>query len=136
VDGSAAVWIKGNVMSVAAWPVLAVFCALVLTMAMYGLAVSGHFPSEHRGRQFRTPGGRTLMWGSMLVAIMLTVAGGILAMKVLPWYAAVIGGGGALLAAPMLLQALPDRVVDGRRGLLAFVMVGAALTHALGRLTS
>ncbi len=49
-----------------------------------------------------------------------------LAWRALPWYATVIGGGAALLFAPLLLQPLPDSFVNGRRGLLVFC-VGAVL---------
>jgi hypothetical protein len=46
---------------------------------------------------------------------------------VLPWHLAVIGGGAALLFAPLLLQPLPDSFVDGRRGLLAFSAAAVSL---------
>ena len=49
-----------------------------------------------------------------------------LAWHAVPWYATVIGGGAALLFAPLLLQPLPDTFVNGRRGLLVFC-AGAAL---------
>jgi hypothetical protein len=46
--------------------------------------------------------------------------------KMIPWYAAVIGGGLAILVAPMVLQLFSDRFVDGRASLVSFA-VGSAL---------
>jgi hypothetical protein len=54
----------------------------------------------------------------------------VLAWMALPWYATVIGGGAALLFAPLLLQPLPDSFVNGRRGLLVFA-AGAVVLAAL-----
>ena len=56
---------------------------------------------------------------SLLVAIFA-------AWKMIPWYAAVIGGGLAILVAPMVLQLFSDRFVDGRASLVSFA-VGSAL---------
>ena len=51
----------------------------------------------------------------------------ILSWQLIPWYAAVIGGGLAILAAPLVLQQFPDRFVDGRAALLSFAAAGIAL---------
>ena len=45
----------------------------------------------------------------------------------LPWPATVIGSVLALLFAPLVLQSLPDRFVDGRRALIVFAGAACAL---------
>ena len=57
----------------------------------------------------------------------------VLAWRALPWYATVIGGGAALLFAPLLLQPLPDSFVNGRRGLLVFAAGAIALAALMWR---
>jgi hypothetical protein len=42
----------------------------------------------------------------------------------IPWYAAVIGGGLAILAAPVVLQQFTDTFVDGLASLLSFAGAG------------
>ena len=72
---------------------LAVFMGLVLTLALYGLAASGHFPSEHRGPALQGGFGALLLWGTMLVAGLVLLGALVFAMERLPIYASVIGGG-------------------------------------------
>jgi hypothetical protein len=108
---------------------LALFMALVLVLSLYGLAVAGHFPVEHRSPSLRTTGGAAILWGTIALAVLLAIATLAIAWQRLPIYAAVIGGGMALLAAPLLLQPFPDTFVNGRRGLLSFA--GLALLLAL-----
>ena len=57
------------------------------------------------------------------------------AWRLIPWYAAVIGGGFAILVAPLVLQQFPDRFVDGRASLLSFAAAGALLALLLVRLS-
>jgi hypothetical protein len=115
-------------------PELAVFMALVLVLSVYGLTASGHFPAEHRTPQLRTAGGRVILWGTIALCAALVLATLAFAWARVPLYAAVIGGGAMALAAPMLLQPLPDSFVDGRRALLAFTGLGIALALVAGRL--
>jgi hypothetical protein len=51
------------------WPALAVFVVLVLSVSLYGLTASGHFPSEHRGATVRSAGGTAVLWLTMLVSV-------------------------------------------------------------------
>jgi hypothetical protein len=39
----------------------------------------------------------------------------------------VLGAGGAVLVAPLLLQPLPDSFVNGRRGLITFALAASVL---------
>jgi len=110
-------------------PELAVFMALVLVLALYALTVSGHFPAEYRAPALKTAGGQVLLWGTLALCAALTVLVARFAWRHVPLYAAAIGGGAMLLAAPLILRPLPDSFVNGRRGLLFFT--GLALGLAL-----
>ena len=115
-------------------PELAVFMALVLVLSLYGLAVSGHFPAEHRTSALRTGVGRLILWGTIALCAALALTTLAFAWARVPLYAAVIGGGAMALVAPLLLQPLPDSFVDGRRALLTFTGLGIALALVAGRL--
>ena len=115
-------------------PELSLFMALVLVLSLYWLTASGHFPEEHRAASLKTAGGQALLWGTMLIAALLTLAALGFAWVRLPISAAVIGGGLMVLVAPLLLQPLPDSFVDGRRGLVLFVALGTALALLGSRL--
>jgi hypothetical protein len=115
-------------------PELSLFMALVLVLSLYWLTASGHFPEEHRAASLKTAGGQALLWGTMLIAALLTLAALCFAWARLPISAAVIGGGLMVLVAPLLLQPLPDSFVDGRRGLVIFVALGTALALLGSRL--
>ncbi len=113
------------------WGALIVFALLVLSAALYGLTVSGQFPSEHRAEALRTTGGVTILWSTMAVGLATAIAALVLAWSALPWTWAVIVGGSVLLMAPLILQLFPDSFVDGRAGLLVFAGLGAVLSLAL-----
>jgi hypothetical protein len=53
------------------------------------------------------------------------------AWRLIPWYAAVIGGGAGVLVAPLVLQWFPDRFVDGKRGLMSFAAAALLLSLLL-----
>lgn len=108
---------------------LVLFMALVLVLSLYGLAVAGHFPVEHRSPSLRTTGGAAILWGTIALAALLAAVTLSIAWQRLAISAAIIGGGMALLAAPLLLQPLPDSFVNGRHGLLSFA--GLALLLAI-----
>jgi hypothetical protein len=101
--------------------------ALVLAAAMQGLAASGHFP---RAAGQAGPGPIAL-FGSMALALASFAGGAAAALRFTPWYAAVIGGGLAVLAAPLVLQWFPDRFVDGRGALAALACAAAVFAIAL-----
>jgi hypothetical protein len=100
--------------------------ALMLAASLQGLAASGHFPRQP-GAAWISGFGRSILFGSITLGI-AGLAGGIpAALWVIPWYAAVIGGGLSVLAAPLVLQLFPDRFVDGRGSLLVFATLSAVL---------
>ncbi|MGI8526835.1 MAG: hypothetical protein ACR2K5_11795 [Pseudolabrys sp.] len=106
---------------------LVLFAALVLTLSLHALAVSGHFPAAHRSAPLSSGPGPAILYGSMALAIACALIGIVSAARLIPWYASIIGGGLAILAAPLVLQRFPDRFVDGRAALIWFAAVGAGL---------
>jgi len=106
---------------------LMVFAALLLAAALLALSASGHFPL--RSGAARYPGGLAL-GVSMLAGAAATAAGLITAWRHLPWPPAVIAGGLAILAAPLVLQTFSDRFVDGS-GSLATFAGGAVVLAAI-----
>ena len=110
---------------------LVVFVALVLVLSLLALTASGHFPREHRTPALASWFGLTLLFVSIFLAIVCLIAGLTAAWHSIPWYAAVIGAGVAILASPLVLQQLPDRFVDGRAALQIFSVIGIFLTLLL-----
>jgi hypothetical protein len=113
------------------WIWLGYFMAGTLAVALYGLTASGHFPFEARSARFKEGTGALVLWGTLVATAVAASFMLLRAWLMLPWYAAVLGGGAVLLFAPLLLQNLPDSFVDGRRGLLAFSTAAVALAGLL-----
>src|SRR5262249_59648106 len=99
---------------------LVVFIALVVSAVLTALAASGHFPPEHRASSLRSGAGRAILFGACVVSALSLVVGAATAWHVLPWSAAVIGAGAAMLAAPPPLRPLPDALVHRPTPLPAF----------------
>jgi hypothetical protein len=118
-------------MALVQWGALVAFALLVMSAALYGLTASGQFPSEHRAETLKSVAGKVILWGTMALGIMTTATALFIAWLALPWYGAVIVGGGVLLMAPLVLQLFPDSFVDGRSGLVTFAGIGAALSLAV-----
>ncbi len=108
---------------------LVLFMALILVASLHGLAASGHFPRALRSSASGV--GPIILFGSMAVAIAGLASGIVAAVRFIPWYAAIIGGGLAILAAPLVLQRFPDRFVDGRGALLTFAAANLVLAILL-----
>ncbi|HEY7086099.1 MAG TPA: hypothetical protein VH519_14915 [Hyphomicrobiaceae bacterium] len=104
------------------WIALGLLVACVLLAVLYGLAASGHFPAHVRSATLRRGWGAFVLWGTLVATALATGAAGLFGWRALPWPAAVIGGGVAMLFAPLLLQSLPDSFVNGRRALLVLSM--------------
>jgi hypothetical protein len=106
---------------------LVLLVALILAGSLYGLAVSGHFPRRQNRTAFASALGAAVLFGSMALVVGCLAGGIIGALHFVPWYEAIMGGGLALLATPLVLRCFPDRFVDGRGAPLAFAGVTAAL---------
>jgi hypothetical protein len=107
----------------------ALFLALLAAAALLALAASGHFP--HRAMPLRTRGGAAILYGSLALAAVSLAVGFIAAARQVPWTALVIGGGAVLLAAPLILRALPDWFVDGKAAPLTFAGAAALIALAM-----
>jgi hypothetical protein len=114
---------------------LALFVALMLVASLQALSASGHFPKASRLPAISQGSGPVVLWMSMVVTAVAVVAGIVAAWMLIPWYAAVIGGGGAILLAPLALQLFPDRIVDGKTALVGFAATAAVLAALLYWLT-
>jgi hypothetical protein len=115
----------------AVWIPLALFTTLLLFVSLHALAASGQFPREHRAPTLMSGGGAIVLYGTIAVALISLLAALFAAWRLIPWYAAVIGGGLAILAAPLVLQQLTDRFVDGCTSLVSFAAAGALLALLL-----
>jgi hypothetical protein len=105
------------------------FMALMLAASLHGLAASGHFPRRYKASA--SGFGPIALFGSMALIIVCLAAGTLAALHLIPWYAAIIGGGISVLAAPLVLQWFPDGFVDGRGALVAFAGLSAVLAVLL-----
>lgn len=112
-------------------PPLVLFAALLLVLSLLTLAASGHFPAGHRAPALASGLGLFILYGSLALGVLCLLAGLTAAWRLIPWYAAVIGGGLAILFAPLVLQRFPDRFVDGRRSLAIFTGAGIVLALLL-----
>jgi hypothetical protein len=110
---------------------LLLFTVLLHFVSLHLLAASGQFPREHRSPSLTSALGALILYGTIAVAFTSLLAAIFAAWKMIPWYAAVIGGGFAVLVAPMVLQCFSDRFVDGRGSLVSFAAVSAFVAFFL-----
>jgi hypothetical protein len=110
---------------------LVLLAALLLVFSLHTLAASGQFPREHRTPALASGLGAIVLYGTIAVAMTSLAAALLAAWRLVPWYAAVIGGGLAILLAPLVLRQFPDRFVDGRASLVSFAAAGALLALLL-----
>jgi hypothetical protein len=110
---------------------LPLFTALTHVLCLQGLAASGQFPRKHRNPALASRLGAVFLYCAIAVSVASFAVALWTAWRLIPWYAAVIGGGLAILFAPLTLQQLPDRFIDGRASLLTLAGSGALLAFAL-----
>ncbi|HZQ12119.1 MAG TPA: hypothetical protein VFB31_04850 [Pseudolabrys sp.] len=110
---------------------LAAFVALMLAASLEALSASGHFPKASRLPATAQGCGPAILWASMIATAASVIAALVAIWGVVPWYAAVIGGGGAILVAPLVLQNFPDHIVDGRAALIGFAAAAIGLAVLL-----
>ena len=103
---------------------LLLFVALIFALSLHALVAAGHFPYEHRTSALRSVSGRLVLHGSLGLALICLATGLVVAWQAIPWYAAIIGAGIAILFAPLTLQMFPDFFVDGCGALITFALGG------------
>jgi len=118
-------------MPLAALVPLILFTALLLLVSLHALSASGHFPQASRLPAMAKYFGPLILWGSILLTAACLIVALAAAWALIPWYAAVIGGGGGILMAPLVLQWFPDRFVDGKAALIGFAGGAAILAVSL-----
>lgn len=101
---------------------IVLFAATIHLVSLYALAAAGHFPSGSRQGSMRSGLGTFVLWATMAVTGAALVLATAAAMRGLPWPYAVLGSGIAVLGAPLVLQSLPDRIVDSPLGLFALAV--------------
>jgi hypothetical protein len=104
---------------------------LVFAAALYGLAALGHFPASTRQEAMARGAGPAILWGTMIVVAIALLIALNAAWWLIPWYAAIIAAGVAILVAPLALQYFSDTFVDGRGALLTFSGAAAVFAAAL-----
>ncbi len=113
------------------WLSIAAFTLQVLVIALLFLCLAGHFPFAHQQPKLKELPGRVLLAASVLVGAIAVAQVIGLANRRLPIPVAIIAGGLALLAAPLVLQRLPASFVDGRRGLATLATLAAGLAYLI-----
>src|SRR5262244_1570007 len=83
---------SASMLSIESFTPLIVFAALLLVLSLHGLAASGQFPREHRKPALATTLGAALLYGSIALAVVSVGVALLGAWRLIPWYAAVIGG--------------------------------------------
>src|SRR5260370_24098938 len=96
-------------MGIVAWVDLLLFMGLLLCVALYVLAASGHFPHEHRPASLKSASGTVILYGSMAGACACFLIGLATIWNSVPWYSAIIGGAFARFWAPPTLRAFSPR---------------------------
>ena len=116
------------------WPGLGVFSLEVFVVALLVLCLCGHFPATQRQPEFNAPFGRLLLAASVVSRAASGICAVVFALRRLPISWAVIAAGLTLLAAPLFLQRLSDRFVDGRLGLVVLGTLAAMLAYVSVRI--
>jgi len=115
------------------WAALVLFSTLVLTIALFGLSLSGHFPTQAQKLGRKDVATRAVVVSCIVVVGIAAAKTVGIALHHLPAPMAIIGGGAALLAAPLVLQRFPDTFVDGLRGIVVLATISLALVLIAGR---
>jgi hypothetical protein len=110
---------------------LLLFTLLLFVASLFGLAALGQFPRAARKTALVQGIGPAVLWGSITVVILGVLIAIAAAWRLIPWYAAVIAGGIAVLVAPLALQYFSDEFVDGRGALAIFAAIASVLALGL-----
>jgi hypothetical protein len=109
-------------------PGSAVLVAVIMLVFGAGaVQVAGFFPLRDLPPELSSPGVRTLIIGDAAVLLALLGSALFVATRGLGWPLTVIIAGLAILAGPLLFQAMPRSWRDGRSGLAALFGAGVAI---------
>lgn len=79
------------------------------------------------GASARTPSRAAMLVSVGVLAVLILTLGG-LAVSALTWPAGIIVGGLTLIAAPLVFQAIPSGLADGRAGYVMLCVAGLGLS--------
>ncbi|SMF53696.1 hypothetical protein SAMN06265365_11850 [Tistlia consotensis] len=112
---------------------LGLFAAGVAVLAAALVLLGGFLPLAARTPAQRGPLADALLLLALLAVLLLGLGALRFALDRLALAPAVIAGGLALLAGPLLFQLLPAGLRNGRPGLLLVLLAGGALAAALNQ---
>lgn len=107
---------------------IGLFATTMLGLALYTLAVTGHFPREHRAAALQGTSGAAVLVATIILALVSAALGVAAGWQRLAWFVMIIAGGGAVLLAPLVLAWFSDEFVNGRAAL--FILSGVAVIAA------
>lgn len=115
---------------------LALFSLAALTASVGAVFLSGFFPARERPQGARSALGAALLWLGLGLSAALAAAAIGLAAAHLPPAVAIVAAGLAVLAAPFLVQPVPERLRDSVAGLGLFAALagGVLVAQPLGSL--
>ena len=110
------------------------FAAAALASVVGGVVVSGYFPRHARQSTMIGAASEIAVVVLALASLLAAVSAVLLAAETLPWYAAVILGGLAIVAGPLVEQRLPVGLRVSVTGIAALtLMEGAVAAVSLHR---
>ena len=118
------------------WPELPLFMALILVVCIFVVVAAEHFPTEFRAPDLATTGGTVLLWSTIVLIAVSSAIAVYVVFVAIPWYSAVIGSGLMALVAPLLVQPLPDALINGRSALLLLAAMALGLDCAVLAITT
>ena len=107
------------------WVASLCFAALATGCALAVLILAGMFPLRARPDAARSRLAPLLVAGNAVLLILLLGGTGFYGFTELRWTTMIVVGGLVVLFAPGLFEALPERLRDGRAGLIALAGVQA-----------
>lgn len=109
------------------------FAAFATGCALAFLVLAGMFPLRARPDTARSSLAALLVLGNAALLILLLIATGFYGYSELRWSTLIVVAGLVVLFAPGLFEILPERLRDGRAGLIALASVQALALAALAK---
>lgn len=107
-----------------------IFAAATL-LSMVGVVVlSGHFPRRARQAPLSGTASEAALYGLVLSTLAVIAGAALLAVGALPWYAAIIIGGLAIVSGPLVEQRLPLSLRVSTKGIVLLILLELAAAAA------
>ena len=115
------------------WIASLYFAAFATSCALAFLILAGMFPLRARPDTARSGLAALLVIGNAALLLLLLIATGFYGYSELRWSTLIVVAGLVVLFAPGLFEVLPERLRDGRAGLVALAGVQALALAALAK---